>query len=430
MARIHSLKIAPWLVWGIAALFSLYTFLLESVPSVMIPELMNHYGIEIAAIGTLTASFFYTYIAMQVPSGILIDVFGPKKILKISFITCTLSVFWFAFSHYYWEGQYSRMLMGLGTAPAVVATLCLASRWFKPELFLLLITLTEFLVLGGGVLGAGGVAKCVVFLGWRETLITIGITGLILTLLSFFIIQDHPLKPHNPMHRISFKDSIKTTFYYLKKIISIKQVWISGLYAGLVFGIFPAFAGLWAVPYLMKRFQLTVDVAALFASTLFLGACFGNIVLGSLSLYITKKKPLMIVGSATSLLLLLFAFYGPTLSLPGLFVLYLLIGLFSSTYSFSFSLIGAYIPSEAKGLSMGLANMFCLTLGAPLFQPLIGKLLTWHKDTSGYQIISYSNSPEYDFALALLPLSLLLSLILGFLIKEPSSNPVYEELKS
>lgn len=430
MARVHTLKLGPWLVWGLAAIFGLYTFLLEGTPSVMIPELMNHYGIDTPAIGVLTASFFYTYIIMQIPSGILIDVFGPRKILKISFITATLSVFWFAFSRYFWEGQSSRMLMGLGTAPVVVATLCLASRWFKPHLFLLLITLTEFFVLGGGVVGEGGVAKLVVSMGWKETMLLIGGLGLALTALSFFIIHDHPLNSPNAILTISFKDSLKTTFHYFKKIISIKQVWVSGLYSGLIFGVFPAFAALWAVPYLMKRFQMTVDVAALFASTLFLGACIGNLVLGSISLYNIKKKPLMIVGSSVSFCLLVFALYGPLLSLPGLFALYLLIGIFSSTYIFSFSLIDSYIPAAAKGLAMGFANMFCLTLGAPLYQPLIGLLVKWHTDSKSFQIISHSIVPEYDFALALLPFSLLLSLLLAFFIKEPSKEPIYVQLES
>ena len=120
-------RIWPWLVWGLAALFGLYTFLLQGSPSVMIPQLMKTYQIDVVKIGVLTSSFFYTYILMQVPAGMLVDLWGPRRILKIGFLICSIAVGWFALSGHFWEGQVSRMVMGLVTAPAIISAFCLGS---------------------------------------------------------------------------------------------------------------------------------------------------------------------------------------------------------------------------------------------------------------------------------------------------------------
>lgn len=120
MDVLHKSRLMPWLVWGLAAIFGLYTFLLQGAPSVMIPQLMKTYQIDVIKIGVLTSSFFYTYIVMQIPAGMLVDLWGPRRILKVSFLFCSIAIGWFAYSHTLWEGQTSRMLMGFFTAPAII----------------------------------------------------------------------------------------------------------------------------------------------------------------------------------------------------------------------------------------------------------------------------------------------------------------------
>ncbi len=73
METFHTLKIRPWIVWGLGSILGLFTFLLQGSPSVMIPQLMQTYEINVIQIGVLTSSFFYTYIVMQVPAGMLVD---------------------------------------------------------------------------------------------------------------------------------------------------------------------------------------------------------------------------------------------------------------------------------------------------------------------------------------------------------------------
>ena len=62
-----------WVMWGLGAVFYLSGFYYRVAPAVMTDYLMADFGISATALGNLSAIFFYSYVAMQIPTGILAD---------------------------------------------------------------------------------------------------------------------------------------------------------------------------------------------------------------------------------------------------------------------------------------------------------------------------------------------------------------------
>ena len=79
-----------WFMWFVAASFITYMFLLQTSVSVMIPNLMRDFDIDTLGMGLLSSSFFYPYIVFQVPAGILIDWYKPKRVMTIA-ILCAIT---------------------------------------------------------------------------------------------------------------------------------------------------------------------------------------------------------------------------------------------------------------------------------------------------------------------------------------------------
>lgn len=73
--------ILPWFMWSLGALFFCYGFFQRVVPSVMISDLMRDFGVGAAILGNLSAFYFYAYAAMQLPVGVLVDNWGPRRTL-------------------------------------------------------------------------------------------------------------------------------------------------------------------------------------------------------------------------------------------------------------------------------------------------------------------------------------------------------------
>jgi len=131
------LKATPkaWLVWFLAAMFVFYMFMLQASTSVMIPQLMKDFHLSVTEIGVLSASFFYPYLLLQIPAGVIIDRMGIARPLVFSLILCGLATFAFAIATSSLVLEVSRLIMGMASAPAVVCGMCLASRWFPKSMF-------------------------------------------------------------------------------------------------------------------------------------------------------------------------------------------------------------------------------------------------------------------------------------------------------
>ena len=395
-------KMKPWLAWGLAAFFALYQFLLQGSPSVMITGLMRDLQIDIVQIGFLTSSFFYTYIILQVPAGMIIDLFGPRRMLLVGISLCSLASVYFGLATTPTQATASRMVMGIMSSPAIVAALCLAARWFKAHHFVFIVGLTDTIALLGGAIGEGVLAKVVVSIGWRKTMITVGGGGLVLFLLALIFVHDWPVKAQKKPKR-PFSMILTETKDNCLSVIKIPQVWLNGCFAGFSFSIFPAFAALWSVPYLKERYAVDVDIAASISSMFFIGGAIGSFLLGWLSMYIPQKQNLMKIGTLLSLGVSLVIFYVPGISVFWMYFLFLLFGFVSCAYSLAFTLIEKMVSQRAKGVAMGLTNLMCLTIGAPILQPLVGI------------IIKFKN---YSDAMICFPIAIAIALLFSFFIRE------------
>ena len=73
-----------WTVWGLGAVLYVSGFYQRVAPAVMTSELMSDFNIGAAALGNLSGFYFYSYLAVQIPTGILADTWGPRRLLSLA----------------------------------------------------------------------------------------------------------------------------------------------------------------------------------------------------------------------------------------------------------------------------------------------------------------------------------------------------------
>jgi len=101
----------------------------------MTGNLMSTFGIDAGALGNLVAYYYYIYTPMQLPVGVLMDRYGPRRLLVFACLLCVIGSFWFASASHASALGGSRLLTGLGSAFAFVGVMKLASSWL-PEIVL------------------------------------------------------------------------------------------------------------------------------------------------------------------------------------------------------------------------------------------------------------------------------------------------------
>ena len=98
-------------------------------PAVITVELSDAFGLTAAALGNLSAFYFYSYVAMQIPTGLLADHFGPRKLLGIGGLIAAMGTAVFAMAQDAWWANAGRLLIGGSVGVAFVCMLKLASHW-------------------------------------------------------------------------------------------------------------------------------------------------------------------------------------------------------------------------------------------------------------------------------------------------------------
>ncbi|HMB14812.1 MAG TPA: MFS transporter, partial [Pelovirga sp.] len=124
-----------WIMWGLVANLYLVGFFQRVAPAVMVDELMADFQIGAAVLGNLSAAYFYAYAAMQIPSGMLADAIGPRRLSAYAALIASLGIFAFALSPYLWLAYMGRFMIGATVAVAFVACVKLAGHWIPTNRF-------------------------------------------------------------------------------------------------------------------------------------------------------------------------------------------------------------------------------------------------------------------------------------------------------
>ncbi len=405
-----------WIIWTLGCLFYFYENFLQVSPSVMSNELMRDFNVTSQTLGLLSGIYFYSYAALQLPCGILMDFFGPKRILFIATAICAASTIAFGTTTHFPTACIARLMIGFGSAFAAVGTMKLASNWFKSEKFALLTGMMVTIGMLGGICGETPQALMVDHLGWRNTMTIVGSIGLILAFIIYLMVKEKPSSYQKPQHH-SADVGLKKG---LLEIIKNKQLWVVASYGGLIYMCTPVFCGLWGVPFLMNKLAITKAVAANAISLVLIGWAIASPLWGIYTNYIGRRKPSLFWSALGTLITLSSVIYLP-ISLTQSQILLFFFGLFSAGFLPAFSLAKDMCQARyvATGLSfMNMMNMIGIALAQPIVGMILDKLWTGEMQ-NGVRIYSLL---AYQQALSLLPLGALIALCLIPWIREVDTN--------
>ena len=415
-------KQLAWLVWSLGAAFFFAEYFTRIAPGVMVPELTRAFATNALGIGAISGGFYFAYVGMQVPVGILVDKFGPRRLLTLNSLLCGIGCLLFAFSHVLEQAVFARVLMGFGSAFAFVSTLKLASVWFPSQQFGLLAGLTQALGMLGAAVGDAPMAMTVDSLGWRNTMLLIAAIFVLLAIATYWIVRDQPTRTT----AIAAKEVSQTPspLKGLLAVISSKQNCLNALYAGLLFAPTTVFGELWGVSYLVNVYGLSKSVAASAVGMVFVGWACGGPIVGWLSDRLGQRRPLMLVSAICGLVIMGTVLWCAVMPVWLLFLLLFLFGVTNTGLGLAYATAVELNPRALSGTAAAFANMTSVIIGAVL-QPIIGGLLD--RQVALAKVKGFSTALAYQHAFIVLPICFVLAFLLAFYVRETYCRPVVDE---
>ncbi len=401
-----------WTVWGLGALLYLFAFYQRVAPAVMTDQLMADFAIGGAALGNLSAFYFYAYVAMQIPTGVLADRWGPRRVLAAGAGVAALGSLLFAFAPSFGWAGFGRLLVGASVAVAFVSTLKLASHWFSPQKYALASGMALFFGVAGGVMAGVPLRLLVEEFGWRGVMGSAGVFAALLCVAIWLLVRDDPAErgyaSHHPLDKKSHAHA--PILRGIAEVFAYRNIWLLMLAPIGFSGAVLTFAGLWGVPFLRQVHGLDPKAAAAVTSTLLAAWALGGPLLGNWSEKLGRRKLLYLISGALAT-----AGWAAVIFLPLplwlMIPLLVVIGFASGNIIIGFAWAKESVPLRLMGTASGVVNMGPL-LGGVLLQPGVGWLLDrgWSGALEGgvriYDAVAWQTGFSLMFATVLVALLL------------------------
>jgi len=381
LARLRRLR---WIGFALVAAAYVLSFFHRIAPAAIAGELRAAFQASSAELGALAGTYFLVYTVMQVPTGVLVDALGPRRIVAGGGFVAGAGAIAFGAARSLGAASAGRALVGLGVSVTFVALLKLVAAWFHEREFATMSGLVMFLGNLGAVLSAAPLAWAVSLTSWRNVFTAIGLASFAGATLTWLLVRDDPRQAGLPsMRALEGKPdhAVRAGRWWegLAVVARNPASW-PGFFVNLgIGGSFFAWAGLWAVPYLEGAHGMSRARATAHTTVMLLAFAISALVSGRVSDRLARRRgPMLALGLAFVLSWLPWV-VGSTPPLWASLALFALTGLAASAFTLTWASVKEVNPPALSGTAIAVVNTGVF-LGPTLSQPLVG----WVLDRAGF----------------------------------------------
>ncbi|RJQ80020.1 MFS transporter [Amycolatopsis panacis] len=366
-------SVRSWLIWLTAVAVYLLAVFHRTSFGVAGLHAAERFGVGAAALGTFTVLQVAVYAAMQIPTGILVDRYGPRRVLLTAVLVLGSGQLLLGVANTYGVGLLARGVLGLGDALTFVSVLRLIAAHFPGRQYALLMSFTSAIGYVGNLVATVPLTLLLNGPGWTFTFVAVGAITLLYAVPVALRVRDVPAGAPEPV-----REPVRVA----ELGRSVQAAWrVPGTRLGFWVHFSTMFAPnvltlLWGVPFLVQGQGIPPATASALLTVFVFGSMAGGPMLGTvIGRRPSLRMPLVgaYLGGAAVVWALLLGWSGP-LPLGVLVPAFAFLALGGPVSMIGFALARDYNPLDRVGTATGVVNVggFVATTVTAL---LIGVLL-------------------------------------------------------
>jgi sugar phosphate permease len=327
----------------------LLSYLLRTVNAVISPELTRELALSSGALGLLTSAYFIAFAAMQIPAGMLLDRYGPRRVEPALLLFCGIGTLAFALADGVTGLLIARALIGLGVAVNLMAPLKAISAWYPPERQA---SLASWIMAAGGVGALAATTPVELALRvttWRGVFVVLCVFAFGIAAWIWWRVPD--------TQPATAGGGVAAQWAGVRAIFRNRRFWWIAPLGSFGMGSFMAIQGLWSVPWLMEVNGYDRATAAghlLLMSAVILA---GYVILGMLATRLARQglhpRHLFAGGFALNAV----ALAAIVLQWPGTYTWWALYGFGAAVNILGYPILGEGFPKELAGRASTALNL-------------------------------------------------------------------------
>jgi len=350
-----------WMMWVVASAFYAYQYILRVMPNIIIDDIMLRFDVSAAAFGQFSGVYYIGYSLIHLPIGLMLDRYGPKKIMTGCILLTVVGMLPLVFSTKWTYPIIGRLLVGIGSSAAILGVFKIIRMGFSEKRFPRMLSISVTIGLLGAIYGGAPVNYMHELLGVESIVTLFAGCGLLLAVATYSLI------PHSPAPKAS---SIVSD---VQEVVKNRRVILTCLFAGLMVGPLEGFADVWGSVFFKQVYGLDGNLAASLPSMIFIGMCFGSPIL-SLLAEKTGSYLTPVIGAAVVMAggfsILICSNWPPSV----VSLLFFLIGICCAYQILAIYKVSTHVRDDVAGLATALANMIIMLFGY-LFHGVIGTVI-------------------------------------------------------
>ena len=407
-----------WAVWGIMTFAFMVVFFHRLAAAVVREDVTAAFSLTATDFGQMSSMYFYAYMAMQIPVGLLADSLGARITVSVGMFAAGAGSILFGLAPSYAWLLAGRFLVGLGVATVFVCIMKIQSQWFKDGEFATISGATSFIGNAGGILSQGPLAFLLTLVSWRSSFVSIGVLTLGIGLLCYLVIRNRPQDIGSPpinereIPRQGMPPEPFSIIEGIKDVLSVRGVRLAAAFYFFNQAGYFALIGTWGIPWLVNVYGMSVPEASSLTVMMVVGTMTGGLFNGWISDRMGRRRLPMIVMSVFQALLwgCLIVPWEVRLGAGALRMLFLLLGFTNACFVLSWSVAKEQSSEKYTGLAISILNTAGF-LAIAITTSIMGVVVDHY--------LPLSTETAYRMAFAIGAALAVISLIVTFFIPEP-----------
>ncbi len=364
-----------WIVFCPFAAGYFLSFFFRNVNAVISKDLALDFSLAPSDLGFLTSMYLLAFAAFQLPLGVLLDRYGPRRMVASLLCVAALGALTFALARDFVWLSVGRALIGLGVSAGLMGAIKAFTLWFPLSR---LATLNGLYLAMGGIGGLSATAPAEAFIGpygWRALFICLALLSVVAAGLVFFIVPEKRLPGAG--------QTLRAQIAAFGSVFSSIPFWRIVLPLVICHGSYLALQGLWLGPWLydvagaprhsVANYLLTTAIAYT------AGAAFFGVAADRLAQRGVSRMTMLKIGLGISLVMFALLAAGVQTALGAILAVY---GFTTISAALAYSLLTMLFPPEMTARANTASNvlMFSCAFG---FQWGVGAVLKLYPVTNG-----------------------------------------------
>ncbi|WP_018297139.1 MFS transporter [Corynebacterium lubricantis] len=375
-------------VWTAACIVYIVAILGRTSFGVASVDAIDRFQVDASRIAVFTSVQVGVYALSQIPMGLLIDRFGPRRMLVAGALIMAIGQIMLGFTTNYWVAIAARVLIGMGDATAFLSVMRILPYWFPLKKTPVFTQLTASFGQIGQFLSAVPFLWLLNTSGWTVAFVTLGAIGILVSLAAFVAVADAPEdstpvkaeeKARSGEGRVSLGQALKT-------VLTSAICWQAFFIHGVSMLYVNVFALLWGMPLMTLGMGIPETTAGLVLLANTIAAVIAGPIMGIISARAGNKRTnVVFIATLINTASWVVFFLSPDArGLIAIVVLNIIMAFATPAANFGFDQIREKLPNGVVATGTGFGNMGGF-LAAMIAAQLVGFLLDFSSNGQSYE---------------------------------------------